>query len=139
MMWLLECHPYSNRWSNTQKYMYNTNWNHLVVYIYVGLIYLYVCPPYHIWCWSGVRKGQKRVLNPLEIESQIVVSNHVSYRNWTSVLWKNNECLYHWPISPVPILKSVVVKLWKVRYTFGWGSEMGTDLDLRQAKEKICS
>lgn len=36
--------------------------------------------------------GQKRILNPLDIESQMVVSSHVDAGALTWVLWKSSPC-----------------------------------------------
>lgn len=42
---------------------------------------------------AGANGGQRRQ-NPLELESQMVVSCHVGARNQTMVLRKNSHCLY---------------------------------------------
>ena len=41
---------------------------------------------------SGAHGGQKRVLNPLGLESQIVVNCHVGVGAHTKVLWKSSQC-----------------------------------------------
>lgn len=46
----------------------------------------YMCP--HTNCMSGVRRSQKRELDPLEL----VVSHHVGTGNQTQDLWKSGQC-----------------------------------------------
>ena len=36
--------------------------------------------------------GQKKALDPLELQLQMVVSLHVGSGNLTQVLWKNSQC-----------------------------------------------
>lgn len=40
----------------------------------------------------SAQKGQRRALNPLELEPQKVVRHHVGARNGTQILWKNSQC-----------------------------------------------
>ena len=40
------------------------------------------------WCLQS----QKKASDPLEVELQVVVSHHVSPRNWTCVLSKSSKC-----------------------------------------------
>lgn len=42
---------------------------------------------------SVVHSGNKRVLGPLELELQVVVSCHMDARNWTQVLCKSKVLL----------------------------------------------
>jgi hypothetical protein len=52
-----------------------------------------------VTCMTGAHEGQKRVLDPLEQNLQIVVSHHVTAGNWTCVLCKSNKCSY--PLSHI--------------------------------------
>lgn len=44
-----------------------------------------------VLCLSAVLRGQRRVLEPLELGSQRVVNHHVGARNQTKVQCKRNE------------------------------------------------
>lgn len=43
-------------------------------------------------CVPAVHRGQERVLDPLELELQMVVSQYVGAENQNCVLWKNSQC-----------------------------------------------
>lgn len=42
-------------------------------------------------CTPGVLRGQKRVLDALELELETVVGHHVNVRNQTWLLYKSNK------------------------------------------------
>lgn len=48
---------------------------------------LNLCMP--TFCVPGVQKDQKKVLDPLQMKLQRVVTHHVCAGNWTPVLWKS--------------------------------------------------
>ena len=50
---------------------------------------------------AGARGGQKRVLDPLEVELQMFVSYHIGSGKQALVLCKNNKC-FNPAISPAP-------------------------------------
>lgn len=45
---------------------------------------------YHVL--PGTCGGQRKVLDPLEMESEMVVSFHVGSGNLAQVLWKSSQC-----------------------------------------------
>lgn len=53
---------------------------------------------YHFYAWC-----QKRVLDPLGLEVQIIMSHYVGAGNETSVLWKGTHDLNCWAIPPAPL------------------------------------
>jgi hypothetical protein len=52
---------------------------------------------------SGVHRGQKRALEPLGVELQMVVSHHVGAESGTQVLCRSNKCFK--PLSHLSIPK----------------------------------
>jgi hypothetical protein len=54
---------------------------------------------------SGVHGGQERIVGPLELELQVVVSCHVGARNWTRLLEEQPVILTAEPsLQPLPII-----------------------------------
>jgi hypothetical protein len=47
---------------------------------------------YYSTCMPGTRRGQKRVLYPLQLELQKFVIFHVGIRNQTQILCKSSQC-----------------------------------------------
>lgn len=58
---------------------------------------------YEYTCMSDLCQGQKRVLDVLEMESQIIVSHHVGSENWPRSSGRTTNTLSHWAPSPVPV------------------------------------
>jgi hypothetical protein len=54
------------------------------VAFYLLLLYVHVCR--YTMCVPGAHRGQKRVLDPLALELEMVVNCHVSARSWIRVL-----------------------------------------------------
>ena len=50
----------------------------------------------------GTHYGQKRVLEPVELRLQMVVSHHVDAGNQSQVLCKSSQCSY--PLSPMSLI-----------------------------------
>lgn len=65
-----------------------------------GCLYVY------LWTTSvpGAWGVQKRALDPLELELQVVVNHHVLTGKWTQVFCKNSQCSYPLSYLPSPIL-----------------------------------
>lgn len=64
----------------------------------------YVCTPQS----CSVCEGQKRVLDLLQLEVEMVVNQHVGGRNWTGVLWKSNKNT----LTTEPSLQSLIHSLY---------------------------
>ena len=66
-------------------------------------------PVYHV-C-TDAQGGQKRALDPLELELWVIVSHHVSARNPDWVLCKSSQCSsYCWSIITLaPCMNSLVM------------------------------
>jgi hypothetical protein len=43
-------------------------------------------------CVCNAHRGQKTVVDPLELRLQMTVSSHVGAENQTQVLWKSSQC-----------------------------------------------
>lgn len=57
-------------------------------------IFIYVfCLQLCIMYVSGVHGGQRRVLDPLELELWTVVTHYVGTENWTQVLWRTSSAV----------------------------------------------
>lgn len=56
--------------------------------MYIGdFLHLHMCAT----CMPGAQEGQKRRSDPLELESQVIVSHDVGARNGTGILWKSSQ------------------------------------------------
>lgn len=54
-----------------------------------------------ITCMSGAYSGQKRVLDPLELELQMDVSHHMDVGNYTQIFCTSNRCtIAELPLQP---------------------------------------
>lgn len=58
-------------------------------------------------CMPGANGGQKEVLDPLELDIQMVVNQHVGAGNWTQLPWKSNQALNKGAIAPARGRKSI--------------------------------
>jgi len=56
----------------------------VVVVVFIINFYVYLCA---VWMYICVK-----VLDPLELEVETVVSHYVVAGNWTQKLWKNSQC-----------------------------------------------
>ena len=63
---------------------------------------MHVC--LHTTCMPGAHRGQKRVLDSLELELQMVVSCLPSARDQNWVVWKSNKTAQ---LSLQPLLKNM--------------------------------
>lgn len=57
-------------------------------------------------CMPGANGGQEMMLKPLELKSQIYVSDHVGVGNWSKVLWNSNGACNCWAVSVGSITSS---------------------------------
>ena len=83
---------------------------------FLFLFYVCKCPSYIYVCILGVwsvHRGQKRALDSLKQELQIVVSWHEGAWNWTQVFWKISV-LDLWAISPVLLSCFYKINPWTV-------------------------
>lgn len=67
-------------------------------------------------CACSAWWGLKRALDPMELESQTVVSDHVGSVNWTSVSGRAANVCNFWAISPVLIQVWLNYKLTEFGY-----------------------
>lgn len=64
---------------------------------------IFVCMYTYVPQVSIALRGQEKVLGPLELDLQMVVSCHVGAGNWTRVLWKSAvDAPNYWAISLSP-------------------------------------
>lgn len=67
------------------------NYFHLFIFMCIGVL---SCPLSFVSvclctiCVPGTHEGQRRALDPLELELQTAVSFHAAAGNWTQVLWR---------------------------------------------------
>lgn len=62
----------------------------ICLFLCVWVFYLHGCVC--TTCFPSAHSGQKRVLDPLELELRMAVSHHVGSGNWTWVLCKSIKC-----------------------------------------------
>ena len=71
------------------------------MYGYLACMYSYVSRV------PDTLRGQKRELDPLELELNMILSHHVGAGNGTQVLWKSSSVLYCCNCCAIPVLLSI--------------------------------
>jgi hypothetical protein len=65
---------------------------------------MYICGFMYLCLYTlympGAYKSQKKVLEPLELESQTIVGHHVDFGKWTHIVSKSNKCFIFWVMAP---------------------------------------
>lgn len=87
------------------------------ILFYVYGYFPWIC----ILCLPDANRGQKKVLDHLELELEVVMRHHES-GNWTCILYKSSSCswlLSHliWDPKENDLLKYVWWKIWKLYST----------------------
>lgn len=75
---------------NHPRIKWKWKYNIYIYFMCISVLPLCAC----VYTMCSALGSQKRALEFLELEIQIVVKCFVGARNWTLVLWKNSKCSY---------------------------------------------